>query len=414
MMDTLVKIVVSLAVVVLGLGGAWYLKTHAPEAKHAKIVPKIQSVAVRKVVPQDVTMPVYSRGEVSPSSEIQLVLEVAGQVTYVSSNMANGGFFKKGEVLLRVDDSRYQLDITKAEARVVSAKQKYRRMRSELSVDEDIEGLPSPQRYRQRQLDELKAQVEAAQADFRLVSMQLEKTILRAPFDGRIRRSLVGRGQYISPGMQLAQAYPVDSAEVRLPLSDRQLALVDIPNSPESEVAAPFVTFKLTYGEKVFYWQGKIVRTEGGLDARNRLLYAVAQIPKPYVADPMQPGRPPLSAGQFLEAEIQGRLHKNVIMLPRTALRNGSEIWVVERERLQRRDIEMLYKSRDAIFIKRGLRSGDHVVLTPMDIAVEGMQVRSTHMAEDVAMAKGRRIFPVGQSRRSRSQSSALALKGAG
>lgn len=376
-MDTLLKLVFSLILVVVGLGSAWYLRTNAPEVKNREIETRIQTVAVKEFSPRRITIPVYSRGEVTPSTEIQLVLEVAGVVTHIAPHFANGGFFKKGELLLRVDDSRYRLDITKAKARVVSAEEKLRRLRMELSIDEDIEGLPSPKQYRDQQLREGKAQLEAAKADYRLVSIQLEKTTLVAPFDGRVRRALVGVGQYVSPGLQLAQVYPVDMAEIRLPLTDRQLALVNISARPDQVKHLPKVTFKLNFGDQDYFWQGKIVRTEGGLDVKNRVLYAIAQISNPYQADDTQPNRPPLAAGQFLEAEIEGRTHDNIMVLPRKALRNGNEIWVVEKGRLRQRAYQTLYKDKHSIFINKGIERGDLVVMTPMDVTVEGMQVRT-------------------------------------
>lgn len=374
-MNGLIKTVFTLATFVFGLGVAWLLKSHSPEAVQQAKVPQLQIVAIKPVEPETVSIPVFSRGEVSPSTEIQLVLEVAGQVTYVSPNFANGGYFRSGEVLLRVDKSRYELDLTKAQSRVVSAKQKYRRTELELSLDDEVTGLPSPKRYHQRQLAELEAQIEAAEADLKWVKMQLKKTELRAPFDGRVRQVMIGTGQYVSPGARLAQVYPVDRAEVRLPLSDRQLAILDLPTISRNNKNAPEVTFSLRYGDRPFTWAGHIVRTESGLDARNRLLYVVAQIHRPYDRDVTQPGRPSLSSGQFLEAEIMGKDHHDIVVLPRRALRNGTEVWVVKDSKLSRRDVSILHKTQDQVFVSDGLVQGEQVVMTPLEVAIEGMRV---------------------------------------
>jgi hypothetical protein len=132
-----------------------------------------------------------------------------------------------------------------------------------------------------------------------------------------------------------------------------------------------------------------VLRTEGGIDAQNRLLNLVAQIEDPYGEDPSQAGRPILAAGQLLEAEISGRSFHQMALLPRSALRNDQEIWVLDAEnRLRKKHVEILYKSRDHVYIQSGLTEADRVVVSPLDIAIEGMKMP----VENNEVSKSRQI----------------------
>ena len=383
-MNIFIRAFVPILLLTSGVGGYIALNSMSPKPTVVEYKPQTPPVTVTTAMSQTVSIPVYSRGIVSPGSELQIVTEIAGRVVKVSSNFASGGFFKKGELLLEVDATRYKLEITKAKARLLTVQQAYDRLIANQGLDEDeVNGIRRSKKFKKAQQREALANVAAAKADVKIANNQIAKAKVLAPFDGRVREAFVGRGQYVTPGMQIARVYAVDKAEVRLPLSDHQLSLVNAPvRYQDQEVAneGPPVTLQLEYAGHNYLWSGKIVRTEGGVDIRNRLMYVVAQIEGPYERDSEQPGRPPLSAGQFVEAQVKGKTYSGVVVLPRKVLRNGSNVWIVDAdERLQKRNVDILHKGRELIYLADGLEPGDQVVLTRLDVAIEGMKVRSTH-----------------------------------
>lgn len=374
---------VTLPIVLLSFGAAaaWFLMSNPPKPKQQVVVAQMPPVKIQTVHLQTLNIPIYARGMVIPATEVMIVGELPGQVISVSPNLKNGGFVTKGEVLIRVSDAQYRLDVTRAHAQIVSAEEIYAKVQTELSLEDDVKGLQSPQKYRLRKLEEAKSQLAAAQAGFRLAQMQLDRAEIKAPFDGRVREAYLGVGQTIAAGTQIARVYAVNAAEVRLPLSDQQFSLVDAPHAMasgtiSSRQAYPEVIFKSNYAGKDYFWKGRVLRTEGGIDAQNRLLNLVAQIEDPYSEDLSQAGRPILAAGQLLEAEISGRSFHQMALLPRSALRNDQEIWVLDAEnRLRKKHVEILYKSRDHVYIQSGLTEADRVVVSPLDIAIEGMKM---------------------------------------
>lgn len=380
-MNKSLKIILPIILLVAAIIISWLLITQRPKVQHKPVEVKHPLVSVVVAESETMSVPVFTRGTVTPGTEIQLVSEVGGQVLAVSESFANGGFFRKGEELIRIDPLEYNVNIKRAEASVAQAKQAYLQAKAEQAARARVKGgNRNALATYEVQVRQAEAAYEASKAELEAAKLQKQRTVVRAPFDGRVRVSAVSVGQYVRPGVQLGSIYAVDTAEVRLPLSDRQLGLVDVPLDFSSiKEQGPVVTLVGEYGGETYYWPGQVVRSEGGLDERNRLLYVIARVEDPYAGDPNQPERPPLTSGFFVEAKIKGKTHRNLFAIPRRALRNGNQVWVVdEQSQLQRREVEVLYKGKTSIYIKSGLREGDQVVLSQLDIAVDGMKVRTS------------------------------------
>lgn len=407
-MNKALKFVLPIAAIVVGLAVSVLLFVSRPEVEHKPLNIKAPLVTITEVQPQSKSIPVFTRGTVTPGTEIQLMSEVSGQVLELSPNFANGGFFRKGEVLIRIDPIEYEVNIKRAEASKAQAYQAKLQAEAEKKARSRVKNTSSSRlanydiQYRQAE-----AQYEAAVAELEAVKLQRDRTTVRAPFDGRVRLAALNVGQYVRPGLQMGAIYAVDVAEIRLPLSDRQLGLVDVPSRFQDSLnqTLPEVTLTEKFAGRTYTWKGKVVRAEGGVDERNRLLYVVAQVRDPYAADPNQPGRPELVSGSFVEATIDGRRFERVFEVPRKALRNGAQLWVVdENNQLRERDVAIIYKGKDSIYVSSGLESGDKVVLSQMDIAVDGMTVR-TKVEEDfqyeVEPEKNNNLFGVTQAPKS-------------
>ena len=118
------------------------------------------------------------------------------------------------------------------------------------------------------------------------------------------------------------------------------------------------------------------MRTEGEIDPRSRMVHAVARVENPYERG-ADPDRPPLAAGLWVEAEIAGIKLKDVMVLPRAALRGEDQMLVLDDDdRLHFRTVDVLRRTRDRVILRGGLEAGERVCLTPLAVVAEGMQVR--------------------------------------
>ena len=161
-----------------------------------------------------------------------------------------------------------------------------------------------------------------------------------------------------------------------MPIHDEELAYLELPLAHVgSENIEPVpVVLRTRFAGKEHEWHGHVVRTEGELDPTTRMVNVVAQVPEPYAVDN---GRPPLSVGLFVDAEIEGATLSNLVVLPRAALRGQSRVLVVDdQSRLRFRDVEVLRSANGEIYVSRGLAAGELVCISALQSTAEGMAVR--------------------------------------
>jgi RND family efflux transporter MFP subunit len=376
------KVVLPFVVIALGVLGLVGMIAARPkvETKPPESLPPLIRVATVEV--RDLQLSVVAQGSVAPRTETSLVPEVSGRVDWVSPSLAPGGFFDQGDTLLRIERRDAEVVLRQAEAAVARAASEVRLARANLKRSKDLSGqgvvstaeldtATNNAGVAEAVLLEAEAQLERARTD-------LERTEIVAPFPGRVRDKMVDVGQFVNRGTAVATIYSVDYAEVRLPIPDDQLAYVDLPmqyRDGEDEVYQPPVTLRAHIAGQPFEWKGSIVRTEGEIDPRSRMVHAVAQVADPY-GRTAGTSRPPLAVGLFVEAEILGREFKNVVVLPRSAVRGDDRVLVVDGDRLRFRPVEVLRAERENVIIGGGIRAGERVAISPIEAAVDGMRVR--------------------------------------
>ena len=380
-------------VVVAGAGLAAYamfLSRPPVEIQTPAIVPP--SVRVQRVTFDAVTLTVSSQGTVQPRTSSLLVPEISGPVIEVAPSFAVGGFFEAGDVLLSIDPYDYQQAVIAGRSQLAQAELRLAQEEAEAEVArrewQDLgRGDASRLTLRQPQMEDARASVAAAEAALDRATRDLERADITAPYAGRVQSKEVDVGQFVNKGNTIARIYAIDSAEIRLPLPDEELAYVDVPLSYRGTMrqSGPRVTISSNFAGREHVWQGRIVRTEGEIDPVSRMVHVIAEVNDPYAAgnDPL---RPPLSAGMFVEAEIAGRTINDVVVLPWAALRGRNQVLVVDDDsRLRFRDVEILRSTSDEVIVHAGLAEGEAVCVSPLDTVTDGMLVRVVD--DDLRMA---------------------------
>ncbi|TNE41820.1 MAG: efflux RND transporter periplasmic adaptor subunit [Alphaproteobacteria bacterium] len=368
-----------------------------PQPQEVEVLPRL--VRVADAQPMDQEVYVSSQGTVNSRVAITLEPQVSGRIVFVSPNFVSGGFFKEGDVLVRIDPRDWELNVVRAEARVAEAQQNLARVEAEA---EHARGEwaqlgngkeASPLVLHEPQLKEARAQLRSAQADLEDARLDLERTEIKAPFEGRIKTRSGDVGQVVSVGETLAEIFATDLVEVRLPLADRDIALLNLPYEAADmhDYEQPKVTFSAVVGGQINHWTGSIVRTEGVFDATSRVLYVVAQVKDPYKVDPLR-NTVPLSVGLFVDASITGKTYEHIIQIPRPALRQDGNVLVVDREsKIHIRPAEIIQTTRDYAMVRFDIRDGERVCISPFDAATENMQVAviGDENSEESTLARG-------------------------
>jgi len=379
----LLKITLPVVALVLAAFGASLLA--GMQTPPESVVPPARApvVRVQTIALADHRFLVESQGTIRPRTESRVVPAVAGRVLWVSEDFVSGGFLDEGAPMLRIDPYDYEQAVVRAAAEVAAAKLRLAQEQAEADVaraewEELGEGPPPDLTARVPHLENARASVAAAEANLVRTQHDLERTEIKAPYAGRVRDKTVDVGQFVSPGNQLGTIYAIDYAEIRLPLPDKDLAyLSEMPlvYRGQRRTQGPEVVLRADFAGRRHEWTGRLVRTEGEIDAASRMVHAVAQVRDPYGRG-NDPDRPPLAVGMYVTAEILGDVAELVAIIPRAALRGDDSVWVLDADnRLRIRTVEVLRLHGGEAVIGNGLANGERVVLSSLDFVTEGMAV---------------------------------------
>ena len=344
-------------------------------------------VAVAKREP--VTFSVRSQGVVAPRTRTTMVSEVSGTIVEVSPAFVAGGFFAKGDVLVRIDPRNYETAMKRATAAVAQAKTKvatenalagyayrdWERLRSLEAADRPASDLT----LRKPQLAEAVAGLESAEADLEKATEDLSRTVIRAPYDGMVREKRADIGQFVNTGTPVAETFATDYAEIRLPIPQTDLQYLELERlNADGSLQA---TLRADIGGVIHNWLAEVVRNEGVFDPDTRVLHLVAQVQDPYASE-----GEPLRIGTFVSAAIEGMDAGDVFVIPRHSLERGRTLWMVSSETrrlaaepiltIQPRDLEVVRTDEGSAYVAAGLRDGERYTVTPPENSLPGMRVR--------------------------------------
>ncbi len=365
------KTVLPLLVLLLGLALAFVIANSRPDPQPEQVPETAPpSVTVTRVEPYSGTVSLRSQGVLRPRREIDLLAQVGGVVTDVAEGFVEGAFFDAQALLLQIDPRDYENALSRARARLADARQalateRGRARQARLEWRELGDPEANALFLREPQLASARAQVEAAAADVCQAEIELQRSAIRAPFAGRIVSLQADLGQFVPAGAAVATIYASDRAEVALPLSARQRELIDLGELEQG------LAVTLRAGGSAS-WTATVRRVAARVDEQTRQLDLLAEIAAPFEGDS------PLLIGQFLEAEIPSRPFDGLMRLPRSALRPGERIWIIDGEqRLRILPVRLLQSDDEAVTVQLSAGQGAalRVVTSYLARVEDGMAV---------------------------------------
>ena len=384
----IVQLLLTLILIGIGALGMIKLTESKPQIKKQKPPVPLPMVRTMKVTTKAEAIVIKGEGSVNPVQEMVLVPQVDGKVVYISPSLINGGAFVKGETLLRIEPEDYRLSVTLAESKVKSAQSLLRLAEEEaaaakeewfqLYLDDKNRGKePPPLVLKEPQLAAAKAKLAADKADLRNAMLDLERTELKAPFSGRVEAESVDLGQYVRPGEKLDSLFSTDAAEIVVPLEDESLLWFHVPGFTPGKGPGAGVKIMARIAGRDRVWEGRVVRSEGKMDQRTRMIRVVVRVDEPYAK------KPPLAIGLFVRVEIEGRTVPDLAVIPRSALHQGDVVWVVVKEdRLRFRKVVVARIDGEIVQIQEGLNNGETVIISGLKAITDGMVVRPVPVEE--------------------------------
>ncbi len=381
-MRKVLKAVLVLAIVGAGYGIFYYLKTsrEVPHKQPPGQRPTLVEVSGARPAGEPVT--VSAMGTVTPAQTVTVFPEVGGRIVYQSNRLVPGGRFSKGQVLVRIEPTDYDLAIKQQQARVVQAKMELARERGLKSVAErewkliQDEVQPTEEgrklALREIQLENAQAAVDAAQSALDQARLMRERTVIKAPFSAVVTEEFVDRGQVVSPASRIATLVATDKFWVQVSVPVDRLSWIHIPGV-NSEEGSPAEVVQQTGTDLEVKRQGRVIKLQGSLDPKGKMARLLVEVDDP-LGTPGENGTVmPLLLGGYVNVKIQGPRVPDALALPRRALREKSRVWVMKDKRMQIRKVEVLWSRGDTIFVRGDLRSGEPVVTSRIVTPIEGM-----------------------------------------
>lgn len=342
------------------------LRPEPPKKDTVELDPLVQVMVLEHM---SANFEVRSQGTVLPRTETILSAEVSGTITSISPKFIAGGVFARNEVLMRIDPTNYEVALAQAEALVKQRTIEF----------EGAKKLRSQGYRAEAEFASAAAALATAEAESVRANRNLQRTFIRLPYEGIVRAKESDLGEFVNPGTRLGVVFATDFAEVRLPLTDRDLGFVDLPDATSVATTGvpegPSVVLTAVQKGKPVEWSARIVRTEGVVDEKSRVTYLVARVVDPYCRRRECDAMP---VGTFVTAKIAGAAANNVFQIPRSVVRGSDELLFVDDENtLHIRKVDIVRSDSQYIYVGSGAGPGERVVVTALETPVNGMHVRT-------------------------------------
>lgn len=379
------------AITAIGFTGMYIMRPTAPVEK---LEDRVERVEVITATRKDYFPIISTQAVVESRFNINLKSQVTGQILYISPKFLTGGYFDTGEVILRIDPSDYELALVQAEVNVARAEQTLSVEREQADLAKQDwekygEGEATELVLRIPQLREAEAGLKGAQANYDAQNIRLGRTEVKAPFPLMIGEKQVDLGQIVGNNQDLASVFGTEEAEIRMPLSQKQMDLLSVKRVgilPAEDVLKVKVR-DLTRDDKIV-WDAEILRIESNIDRKSRVYYAIGT-----VMDPMNlkgdKDMPPLLPGVFVDLEVMGPKIGNIFQVPAKAMRDDSNIYIFEDEKLITKPVEVLDRDQLIVTILSGIEEGEKITTTPPYSFVPGMKSEIS-ILDGVPVAGGR------------------------
>lgn len=342
---------------------------------------------------------VHASGTVEAARTVTIQPQVSGRVEHVHDSLEPGGLVGRDDILVQIDRSDYKLALDQRKTALEQAKAQLALERGQQEIAErewnifkneadDLSAQGDASlALREPQLASANAQVDSARSQVEQAKQNLARTTVRAPFDGMVQEESVSVGDLASPQSPLATLVASDLFWARLQLPPDKIPYIDIPNVNANQGSD--VTIQYDLGERLVERKGEVIRLVGDLDRVGRLARIIVAIDDPLgrkrsasedrgnAESESQHRGNPLFLNAYVDARIQGNTTRNLVELPRDAVRNGDQAYLFDDGTLAIKKLDIVWERPTTVLVDSGLDDGDRIIVGPMPEPIEGMPVRT-------------------------------------
>ena len=381
----LFRLVLTVGLLAAGAGAALYWMTNRPKAERQRPRTEARLVEVTSLQRGSQRVTIGAMGEVVPARSIDLAPQVSGRIVEVSPRFVPGGRFEAGEKILQIERRDFELAVAQRESELLNAQSNLKLEMGQQSVAQrEYELLGEEVREGDRelllrgpQLESARAAVSAAQAALDKARLDLERTVVTAPFNALVQTRRVELGSQVNAGMALASLVGTDRYWVEASVPLDELRWIRIPGH-NAETGSPVRVYHDSAWGAGAFREGWVKHLRADLEPQGRMGRLLIGVRDPLHLG-VEPARAhPLILDSYVRLEIEGRTLPDVIEVPRTALRDGNRVWIMGPENaLLIREVEPAWSGDGKVYVSEGLSDGDLLVTSDLAAPVEGMALRT-------------------------------------
>jgi len=378
----IMRLVICLLLIGAGIIGARFLIATKPKVNRRP--PERMAPLVRTAVlqPENYTFSIPAMGTVIPSRETGLEVPVSGEVIYVHSEFTEGGMFAQGTKILQVDPKDYELAVQQKRRALADAEYSLKLEQGHQDVARQEWSLlygnkvvnkgESDLALRKPHLEKVQAEIAAAKAELEQAEINLNRTTLTAPFNALVLKSYVELGSQVSSQKRLADLVGTDTYWVQVSLPVDRLRWVQVPNGNQGAGSEVDIFYRADNVKT-----GRVARLLPDLSKEGRMARLLIEVADPLDLQAKDEKQPMLLIGEFVRVSIEGEELHNVYRVPRSALRNDREVWIVDEEsKLAIRPVKTIWRDQDTVVVQDGFKPGEALVISDIPAPVAGMDLR--------------------------------------
>lgn len=355
-----------------------------PEAKRGGATKETAMLVDVITAKRDTFQPtVEAMGTVRPSQEITLSARVKGEITNRTEEFTPGSIIKKGTTLLQIDPSDYRnnLQLRESELRQYIADLKIEMGRQNVAekdyqlLDETLSEEQEDLILRTPQLNAARANVEAARASVEQAKLDLQRTTIKAPFDAQVLSRNVNIGSQVSEGQNLGRLVGIETYWIEATVPLAKVRWLSFPDNQDSNGSKVKVRNRTAWNQGE-YRIGRLYKLVGTMEEKTRMARVLITVSDPLAHKKDDPEKPAMMIGSFVEANINAKVIPDVIRLNRDYVRKNETVWVMKNEKLEIKDVEIIFRDSKYAYITEGLKESDKIVTTNLTTVVEGSPLR--------------------------------------
>ncbi|MFH5833336.1 efflux RND transporter periplasmic adaptor subunit [Halalkalibaculum sp. DA3122] len=300
-----------------------------------------------EVKPDTVNDIIYTTGTLIANEDIELRSEVSGLITDIY--LQEGRPVKKGDLLIKINDSELQAQLKRAQYRLELAAERESRQKKLLE-----KGGISQEDY-----DATLNEVNVLRSEVALIQAQIDKTEIRAPFDGQIGLKYVSDGSYISPATRIASLQSIDPIKIDFSIPERYAGKVQEGDR---------IRFSVQGTDEEF--TGEIYAIEPKIESETRTLQIRAR---------SENKQRKLMPGAFADLELTLETITDAKMIPTIALvpeLQGQKVYIYRDGQVEQQSVQTGLRTESSVQIIEGVEFGDTILTTGLLQVRPGMPVQ--------------------------------------